>query len=92
MPTHLVLHKSGVHRTACTYREHGLTLSSISNPESTGFALCRALLRQVKQLPLAKSIHFCVQEQIKTIIKRNAGIQGHEIPKALRLGYEVRLS
>ena len=57
-----------------------------------GFALCRALLRQVQQLPLAIQHRKSLETQITTVIKRNGKLQGYrDISTALRLGYEVRL-
>ena len=64
-----------------------LTLESL-----IGFALCRALLRQVQQLPLAIQNRNSLKTQITTIIKRNAKLRSYrDISTAFRLGYEVRL-
>ena len=87
----LILQKSGVHRAACMlHRLHiysyGLTGISL------GFALCRELLRQVQQLPLAQEYHKVIGTQIWSVIKRNKKLQSrHETSTALRLGYEVGL-
>ncbi|KAK4695390.1 hypothetical protein P7C71_g2350, partial [Lecanoromycetidae sp. Uapishka_2] len=53
------------------------------------FALFRALLSRVRDLPLPEPLRNSASEQVKTVIRRNLELQGREISTALSLGYET---
>ena len=84
--------KSGIHRAACKLQGNLWSATHFLTSYS-GFALFRALFRQINRLGLAQVQRSTLESRLKIGIRKNLLQQStSEIQAALRQGYAVSLS